>query len=321
MNPHAPTHLDRIIIETLAYFDLFSYPLTPFELWKWGIARDGQVPTLATVITHLSDSTYLRDRIGEQEGMIFCKGREEIVTLRKTRYLIAERKFRRVQKAVRFFRFLPFIRAIAVCNTLSYANARDEGDIDLLILTVPGKIWTTRMFATGLAALCQWRPTRMRLRDSLCLSFYLADSAVSLRTLLLRDRTDLYFRYWLDQLVPVFGDVRAIERLQRANAWAHDILPHAYGNAPCPRRVVPDRGYNRIIRRMLEWCHGGPHGRVLERAYCGWQMQHLPKKLKELANTDTRVVLNDTMLKFHTNDRRADFASLHESRIRQLLAA
>lgn len=232
--------------------------------------------------------------------------------------MLAERKYERLRRAMRVLRYLPFLRAVAVCNSLAYANARDESDLDVLVIAEPGRLWTARMFATGIAALLRWRPTARTTRDTLCLSFYLSGAEDSLRRLTVSE-DDLYFRYWLDQLALVYGDGRRIAHLQSTNRWYTDRLPNAYGTEPAARRVTHDTVLSRSVKRTLEALHSGSLGRWLEGRYRTWQKRHLPEKLKRLANADTRVIVNNTMLKFHENDRRAEFQSRHAMRLHELL--
>lgn len=305
--PASPSSLERAILATIAYFDLFSYPLTVVEVWKWLYRDHGAAPeTLPNVDQVLRTSPFLAQRLEERDGMFLIRGRGEIVEVRRERYLLAERKFRRLQRVMRILGAMPFVRAVAVCNTLAYANARDESDLDLLVITAPGHIWTARMFATGIATVLGWRPTRTRMRDTICLSFYLSSDAFDLRRLALSD-DDLYFRYWLDQLVPVAGDSELIGVLRESNGWYRERLPNAFGTSPSLRRMHRSSRLAVLLRRIVERAHSGYLGIALERTYRNWQVTRLPAKLKMLANLDSRVVVSNRMLKFHDNDRREEF--------------
>lgn len=315
-----PTRLEHAILSTLAYYDGFSFPLTAFEIWKWlHLDTHGTLPSYGDIQRLLNESAVLSEKLERRDGMYFLRGRGEIIDTRKERYLHAERKFDRLSRALRLLRFLPFIRAIAVCNSLAFSNARDESDLDLLIITDHNRLWTTRMFATGLAALLHWRPTPEHSRDTLCLSFYLADPDQSLTPLLISIE-DIYLRHWLDHLVPVYGDEALIARLRAANPWHRDRLPNAYGVLSAARRRTRDTRMSRIVKRGLEALHATTIGNALERQYRLWQQKHLPEKLKVLANKDARVVMNKGMLKFHENDRRDAFARQYALRLQEVLA-
>ena len=316
-----PTRLEHAILSTLAYYDSFSFPLTAFELWKWlHLESPGIVPSYGDLQQNLEESVFLREKIERRDGMYVLRGRSEIVDIRRERYLFAERKYQRLGHALRLLRFVPFIRAIAVCNSLAFSNARSESDVDLLIIPDRTHLWTARMFGTGLAALLRWRPTPERSEDTLCLSFYLADPVASLATLLL-SVDDIYMRHWIDHLVPVYGDTTLVDRLRGANPWHRDQVPNAYGVMPASRRRTRDTRASRLVKYALEALHQGPVGRMLEHRYGAWQKKHLPEKLKALANKDTRVVMNETMLKFHENDRREVYARTYALRLQELLSS
>lgn len=312
-----PTPLEQSILSVVTYFDLFSYPLTAWEIWKWCLVEPGREASFATVRLTLESSPYVQSRLEKNEGFYFLHGHDANVAIRKDRYLMAEKKYRRVLRAVRFFRCLPFIRAIAVCNSLALSNTRKDGDLDLLIITKPGRIWTSRMLTTGFAKMFGWRPTQDHAQDTVCLSFFLSENSLDLHSLL-REPTDPYMWFWLDQLVPVYGDMAIFDRLRSENSWMQDHLPHSYGVQTARRRIVNDAWWSKTIRSILALFHSGAWGDVLEQRYRRVQENLLPPHLRELANKDSRVVLNDAMLKFHDNDRRDAIAAQFASRLAEV---
>lgn len=313
-----PTTNERAILATLAYFDLFSYPLTALEVWKWlQCDHQNEAPEFREILHLLHTSQFLRERVEEREGYYCLHGRTSCVAVRKERHLLADRKYERVRRAMRLLRFLPFLRGIAVCNSLAYANARDESDIDLLVIAAPGRLWSARLFATGLAALLRWRPTSTKTRDTICLSFYLAGTP-TLKHLALNG-SDHYLCYWLDTLLPVYGDAQLFDDLRRQNAWYRDHLPSAYGATSSWRRLVSDSGWSRAVKRTLEVILGHGRGDSFETLARRFQHRRLPNTLRRLANKDTRVIVNDKMLKFHENDRRAEFTRRHKLRLQEAL--
>lgn len=311
---------ERSILKTIVYFDLFSYPLTPLEAWKW-LMTDGASahPTLGHVTSLLETSTSLRSLLDHAEGFYFLRGRDDIVAVRKQRYLLAERKYNQVLRAVHVLRIVPCIKLIAVCNSLAYSNARDSSDLDLFVITQPGKIWTVRQLMTGLAALLGWRPTADKARDQICLSFFVSEEGMNLHPMTL-DPGDVYLRYWIDQLVPVWGDPAALDAFRSENGWQKEFLPNAYGVETAQRRRREDGRSARFVRGLLGAVHAGRIGNALESRYRAFQLRHLPERLRALVNTDTRVVMNDRMLKFHDNDRRRQFAEQYEANLQNILA-
>src|SRR3990167_8317569 len=157
--------LEQTILRTIVYFDLFSYSLTELEIWKWqlhdrnyesGIMNQGY--RLAEIVETIEKSEALKNVLDFNNGFYYLKGREGLVEERKRRYVISDHKYKRAKFWIGFLQYAPFVRAIAICNNLSYHNAKDSSDIDLLVITEPEHIWTARFFLTGFLKLFRLRP-------------------------------------------------------------------------------------------------------------------------------------------------------------------
>lgn len=305
--------LERAILRTIAYYDLFSYPLTSFEIWKW---LEGEPATLLDVRQALRESAVLRDRLEEQDGWFFVRGHGSHVAERKERYRIAERKLRRARRVASILGAMPFVRVIAVCNSLAYANARDGSDIDLFVIAEKGRIWTARLLTTGLAAFLHLRPSPGNGRDRICLSFYIADETTDLRPLM--QDGDRHMQYWVDHMVLVAGDPAVHETFRATNTWHRERLPNLRGALSSPQRRVRASAWANVLRSVLRSILDRPS---VESAARRIQRNALPETLRTLEGKGTDVVLSDTVLKFHSNDRRAEYRDRLGQRFHELQVA
>ncbi|MEK7631511.1 MAG: hypothetical protein AAB445_01410 [Patescibacteria group bacterium] len=294
------TPLEQAILRTIAYFDLFSYPLTAWEVWKWGFGEGAvEQHSYRAVEEGLAKSPLLQEKLERKFGFIFLKGRQEIVATRQERYRLSLHKYKRARRYAAALSKLPFIRAVAVCNSLGLANARAESDIDFFIITKPAHVWTTRLFAAGWAKLRKLRPQIGNRADKVCLSFFITEVVGDLTTV--RNADDPYFTVWLATLVPLYDPQGNFAKLWQQNAWLTQALPNAAPRAiAVQRRVRP--AFVQAFGEVLTT------GSWFERWAERFQQRRLPANLRLLANKDTRVVLNSTMLKFHDNDRRDEYA-------------
>lgn len=320
--------LEQSILRTVAYFDMFSYPLTSWEIWKWlfpaviaspvpagrsnpvdtaGLPRRGDHP--ATSGAPHNDDTWSYAEVSAQlakmpalakeRGFFFLQGHEANVTTRQERYRLALHKFKRARRYAKVLARVPFVRAVAVCNSLGLSNARPESDIDLFIIAKPGHAWTTRFFAAGWAQLRKLRPQRENRSDKVCLSFFITEDVGDLT--LVRNTVDPYFTVWLATLVPLYDPYGNFATLWKKNTWLTRLLPQALPRALAQQKVLVQS----FFQVFFEVCVSG-------KWFEGWaerfQQRRLPENLRILANQDTRVVLNQRILKFHDNDRRDEYA-------------
>jgi hypothetical protein len=282
--------LARSVFRTICWFEVADYAPTAFEIWKWLYSP----PTGATLeevmrVLEEMDTVETLDGYWGRRG----SGLATRVGMRRERYADALRKMKRVRRAACWFRLFPWVEMVAVGNTLAWWNTRPESDIDLFIVCAPRTVWLTRLCLVTPFAFLGWRPGP-GVQDPLCFSFFVSRNTLDLRPLRLPDE-DPYFAYWLRSLVPVFDRGEVYVQLQKANAWAMDEIPNAPGRSPHPVCTVASSWL--LAPSWLAWFE--PWVRRLQEG-------RLPEKIRSMMNKDTRVVLNDDVLKFHDQDRRAE---------------
>lgn len=309
--------LEKAIISTLSYFDIFSYPLTLMEIWKWLYIEDDRQSTdyglrpvkIIDIQQALSSSGYLKQRVEFKNSFYFLKGRSEIVTTRAKRYSLAERKFYKALRIIKILRFMPFVKMIAVCNTLAYNNSRRQADIDLFVITKRRRVWQSRFWITGFLTLFRLRPEPDKTQDTICPTFFVDEDNLDLKRLAFEN--DIYLSYWVKQLVPVYNE-GVYDKFIKANLWADKRLPNCLPISPASRRFLEKIGWLKKIINAIGYF-------LPEHLFKKYQLKVMPEGLKQVANKDSRVVVKDYMLKFHDNDRRLLFLKRWQTRKEQVL--
>jgi hypothetical protein len=292
--------LQKSILDTIAYFHLFNFPLTGFEVYKylWRASRKYDVREVDEALEELCQNKIL----GFNEGFYFLKGKPNFVEKRKARYLLAQEKMKIARPFLKILAVLPFIKAILVCNDVSYQNAPEKSDIDLAIICSENKIWTARFFSTLIMKLFRRRPTSETHKNKICLSFYLTENSLNLENATYEN--DIHFIYWLNQFLPVYGEEKLIDDFFTANDWTKKYLPNMIQNKSNALWTINRRG---TIKKFFEFILSGLTGNFLEKFLKKIQWAILPKHLLELAHEqNTNVIINDQILKFHDKDNRLE---------------
>lgn len=307
-----PTAFDRAILETLAFYDIFEYPLTLLELWRKLPAAGAGFSDAFMLGEHVRGSAFLQERVETDGVFYFLRGRGIIVSARLRRYRESLRKVRKAMRAARWIASVPFVRGVALCNSLGFANADRDSDIDFFILARRGRLWITRALAIFFAECFASRPSEEKSRDGICLSFFAQEDKNVLHLRL--PGGDPYFTWWMTGLAPLYEADDAFHRWWTGNRWMASERPHTGVPAMAPRlRARPFRTVLAAFRLIPSWLWAGLEwsARRIER----W---HLPQAIKERANRSTDVVINDEVLKFHTTDRRAAYRLRWEDHVRRL---
>jgi hypothetical protein len=331
--PHAP-QLQTQIIATIGYFDMFDRPLTAFEVFtnllsKDAIAEAPMAPGVAhgagnrgeTFTEYNNILTELRNlvrakRLAYREGLYALPNRLDIVEERHMRHIISKPKWDRAVFAAKLIRHIPFVRMVAVCNTLSFNAAKETSDIDLLIVVEKGRIWLSRLLITGLIQAFGIRRHGKHIASRICLSFYVTNDNLNLSNIWL-DPFDIYLIYYTTQVVVLYDNNDTRRAFIRENQWVNQYLERYQPYEVSPQRTVRDTAFSRFVRGLGEKLTSGAIGNRIEHTFGKMQQQRMRKRKTLMPKPHRRhVVINNTMLKFHERDRRHDFYKRWRTNVR-----
>ncbi|MFA6429620.1 MAG: hypothetical protein WCV84_03955 [Patescibacteria group bacterium] len=293
------------LMRAMCFYDALDFPPTRAELVRGCDHVSRSAYHVSHIAHHVSSVQRLLDQgmLMETRGRLTFHGREAIVAEHELREGLFPRKIRNARRVARWLARLDGVRFVALCNTTALMHARDEGDLDFFIITRAGTVWQTRAWATLPFLLSRRRPAEVHgKKDAVCLSFFIDDTALDLSPLVLAG-DDVYFRHWFLSLLPLYDDGIG-QKFWEANAPLR--LRHPYAK---PWIVSSDLGVVRPCVRvpMPDFCER-PARRVQSRAF--------PSSLQAIMNRDTCVVINEHVLKFHTDDGRAAFREAYIARCR-----
>lgn len=301
--------LSEAIIKVVVFFDLFSYPLTVYELWRY-LSLSVEFEEVSPELKKLVADSHLE----EKQGFYFLPGRESLINTRQQRYHFTNRKLKIAHRAVRLFSLLPTVRLVALSNLIGQHNLRDGSDIDIFIIAKENRIWLTRLFCAGLMKILRQRPTPRKKRDKICLSFYVDAKHLNLKNMT-TGPDDQYFNFWLAGLYPIYDRGAYYHQLMSENGWLKEYLPNGdFILSNQSYRESPNSWYKSklVIKswRILIDC--------LEKIAGAIQMGIMPLALKQKANLDSRVIISSGVLKLYLLDRREEFARRYQERLRRL---
>lgn len=312
-DPKNFTALETAILKTLAYFDIFDYPLTLVEIHKW-LYRPPSSCRLGEINQALSGEN-LKGLVENNNGFYFLAGRRQIISTRLDRYRLAEKKFRIALKTAWWLRWLVFLKMISICNNVGYNNATSASDIDFFIIIRQGRLYLTRLLVTLAVSALGRRRHGKKIADRVCLSFYISGRHLNLADLALKP-ADIYLVYWFATLAPIY-DQSAYREFLAANGWLKDYLPNFYPADLTGRRKIGDNSLVKFCRNFKEKILAGFFGDWLERLAKRLQLDKM-KKNPSFAGDDFKVVISDSRLKFHENDRRREYQAAWEGRLKGL---
>jgi alpha-1,3-rhamnosyl/mannosyltransferase len=287
--PRGPVSVSRQadgIFAAILYADLFDYPLAVDELAENTIGAPIAPATAERVLTA---DPRLRERIDVTDGFVFCRGRGHLVARRHDQAALTDALIREHRAHLARLAGLPFLRMLAFSGGTSHKNSSSRHDLDLFIVTAPGRTWLVYLLIVIVS-----RVTRCR--DAICANYLIDEAHLEL------PRTgDLFTAHELLYARPVLGeDVR--RRMFELNPWIFDRYPNHTGAEPWPvlaadpRREVRRHRWERALR---------PIASMLD-ALSRWALEFWVGRHTHPAGGQD-VTLTDGVMKLHLHDHRLPF--------------
>src|SRR5262245_28706486 len=214
MLEHSLDNLSRAVLHTVAYSDIFDYPLTAREIHRY---LTGVKASLEEIVLEVGKNGI----VTQTDNYFTLPGREEIVGIRMQREAHSRKLMPRAIRYGRILGSLPYIRMVALTGSLAVMNVSKDHDFDYMLVTAPGRVWTARAFALALNRL-----TRSR-GYTLCPNLIVSETALDCPL------HDLYSARELYQMIPIAG-MDMYRRLLAANVWATEYLPNAWQTSEAP---------------------------------------------------------------------------------------
>lgn len=326
MTPLSPAQ--AALVRTLAFHAAWGYPPTAAEaVMQADIGSRLTNNITADQVWSELETLKQAGLIKEKGGRITLSSQEKVFAQHIERQFFVSRKRAAARRAARNLARLGGVRFVALGNTTALSHARDEGDLDLFVVTREGALVQSRILSTVWYKLLGRRPGDTRgERDAVCLSFFIDDSALNLiplqlpTPLLPKERgrgevepirgevgpwgrgevelDDPYFRYWFMSLLPLYDD-GVMKDLWDSNSSLRARHPLAR-----PWIIAPDLRIHRPKLRLPL---------ISEGMASRFQNKTLSQPIRDRMNLDTTVVVNEHVLKFHVDDGRARFRSEYQT--------
>lgn len=214
--------MKKEIISTLAYADIFDYPLSASEVWKFLISqKKTRVKDVQQVLLRMSADLKL---ISTDNKYFFLRGRKEIVDTRRKRRNWSQSKLKIAKQVARWLKLIPTIKMVAVTGALAMENSNKNDDIDLLIITSKNRLWLTRFLTVILLELVAKRrhPADKEVKDKICLNMFLDEGHLEVP----KKEQDLFSSHEVCQLKVLWDKNGIYQKFLKANLWSKKFLPN-----------------------------------------------------------------------------------------------
>ena len=284
MTPPRPSiALEQAFLQSVIYASLFDYPVTLKQLREGLIGQSANERDLSRCY---ATSPLLQATVECVEPYYFPRGRRDLLDTRRRREVRSRQLLEDLAKPMALMTAMPFVRMVALSGSLAHLNAEGEADLDLFVITKPGRVWSVTVTTLAIARLFGWRAR-------LCLNYVISERA------LMVGPADLFCANQIVYLQPVSGHPTYLAFLA-SNRFVERFYPN-FRPRPISTRRRSFAGLRRAVECATDWTIAPLYERLCRFAY----RQHLRRRSHTWRSRD-QVRLENECLKLHTSSHRRE---------------
>jgi len=300
--------LEKSILATIGYYNVLNYPLTGFEVFRYlisplhiiaqsEIGQKSEIEPISKIsfldILVALKNPVLSNFIEEYNGFYFLKNRKEIVKTRIERQKISDQKWKKAIKIIKQLQIIPYLKMIAVSGSLALDNAKEQSDIDLLIVAKHKRIWTVRFLIIFFLQIFGKRRHGKKTRNRACLNHYITDNSLEIKF------PSLYNAQTYAHMVVILETEPGIfEKFYRANKWIDNFINvYPFGKNENQKTIRVNK-ILRFIAKTKEFLLNNFIGDFFEFLF-GAIQKFLIKYHSKKDKGEGRVVVGENQLEFH----------------------
>lgn len=223
--------LSKNIIKTLAYYDIFSYPLKVEEIYYNLPVNHCTAKDIQSELNLLCEKGLVY-RIND---FYLLQNNCEIVRKRIQGNKLCMKKMKSAFRMSKFISKFPYVRAIFLTGSISKGYMDKESDVDYMIITEPNRLWVSKLLLTIFKKIFL-----LNSRKVFCVNYYIDYNHLEI------EEKNVFTATEIVTLIPVFGK-KYYEEFYSQNIWIKEYFP----NFPKRNNTMIDENRN-LIQKTFE---------------------------------------------------------------------
>ena len=244
------------IIKTLLYFEVFKYPLTKQELYRYSLYSKKEVDAAL-------QNLIAENLVKKEKGFYTISLTKEQINKRIQGNIRAEKMMLKAKNMSRFIGNFPFVRAVFVSGSLSKGYFEKDDDIDYFIITKNNRLWSARTFLVVFKKIFL-----LNSKKYFCINYFMSEENLKI------PEKNRFTATECVTLKPMFGS-NTFQKLIESNTWVLDYFPN-FKNTKNEAKLK-----NPVFKKLFEKLLAGKFGDFLERNFMKITQNHQQRKFKE----------------------------------------
>lgn len=265
------TEIEKDILNTLMYYDIFSYPLTIEEIFVCSKLKEVNKEMIAEGINSLID----KENVYRERDFYTLEKAPQWINKRLENNKRAQEILPKAKRISRFIGSFPYVRAVFLSGSISKNVFPPDGDIDYFILTQPKRLWLARTLLILFRKIFL-----LNSHKYFCVNYFLDIDNVEI------EDKNLFTATELATLIPTFGR-EYYSPLMEKNNWYQEFFPNF------PLRSIEDIPFhnNNLFKTLMEFIFDTRIGDWLDDTCMRITLHYRRKKFGNMSEKDFEVAL------------------------------
>lgn len=224
--------LGKSIIKTLAYYDIFDYPLKAEEIYY-------NLGTNSVSLTEIENEVEQLCKIGityNKNNFYLLRNNENFISRRLEGNRLAKKKLISAYRMTKLISKFPYVRAVLLSGSISKGYMEKDSDVDYFIITHPNRLWVTRLLLMLFK-----KVFLLNSRKVFCINYF-----VDTETLEIEEK-NIFTATELATLIPIYGK-DLYDELYKNNIWIKKFYP----NFPKRDNKILVNKNNLFVQNLIE---------------------------------------------------------------------
>jgi len=229
------TQFTKSIIQTLAYYDIFNYPLKSDEVFRFLSIKDVTENDVERELNAM-----------HKQGLIFkfneffsLQNSINNITRRMRGNAEAEKYMTLAAKKATLIMRFPFVRSVMASGSLSKGYMDEKSDLDFFIVTQPGKLWIARTLLVLYKRIFLFNSHKY-----FCVNYFVDEDHLDI------EEKNIFTATELATIIPLCG-AEQYRSLHQTNGWLIDFFPNYTARPTSHITPTPVRGIKKLIETII----------------------------------------------------------------------
>ncbi len=235
--------LSKNIIKTLAYYDIFSYPLKAEEIYH-------NLPVNHCTARDINSELEIlcnKNLVFRIDDFYLLHNNSEFVARRVQGNSLCEKRTISAFRMSKLISNFPYVRAIFLTGSISKGYMDKESDVDYLIITKPGRLWVSKLFLTLFKKIFLLNSKKV-----FCINYYIDYDHLEI------EEKNIFTATEIVTIIPVYG-MKYYDEFYSKNEWVKQFYP----NFPKRNNKIMENKTS-IIQKSIEYLLDNQFGNKLD---------------------------------------------------------